>query len=157
MCYLIIVGVRTWVFYFLFNKSHNLVIFITVHFKIYDFKIHFCHLLNCPYMSPLFQDLNMMKIKTDFLLVSLLLIYTCNLTNCMKRKNREGKWLIRNCFYAYLKNNKNLNKNPYTKLMNYKMFGNLWQLNLLVRINYGEINKTNQPNKQIMPPTLGHL
>lgn len=36
-------------------------------------------------------------------MVSILLIYTCNLNNCMKRKNREGKWLIRNCFYAHLK------------------------------------------------------
>ena len=37
--------------------------------------------------------------------------------------------------------------------MNYKMFGNLWQLNLLVRIDFDEINK--KPTKQKCHPLLG--
>ena len=37
--------------------------------------------------------------------------------------------------------------------MNYKMFGNLWQLNLFVRIDYDEINK--KPTKQKCRPLLG--
>ena len=36
--------------------------------------------------------------------------------------------------------------------MNYKMFGNLWQLNLFVRIDYDEINK--KPTKQKCRPLL---
>ena len=81
MYYFIIVRKKTCIFYSLF-KEFTFWYCLLIHILNTRFQNLFFHLLNCPYMFPLCQNLNKMKIKVEFFLI----IYICNINKCMKEK-----------------------------------------------------------------------